>query len=220
VAIVNLTARLSAGVVVAACAGAASADIVLLEHSRELFVRAEDPSAPLTQQVSASSSAGFFSDDISVFAGSHSGRAWMDSFMGTDMIRATAGVEGRGDLGFPMGQGMGEASLYARFEVMSPTPFRLSGFMETAGGDSGGGVSLRGPGGPVFDVVAWSSFSEPFDRSGTLDPGVYELVANVGASVFSPPGADGSFAVVLELPGPGAVVVLGAGLAMAACRRR
>lgn len=216
----NLPARSCAAIAVAACAGAACADIILLEYKRELLVRAEDPSSPFVQQTSSSVSTGAWSDDISVFAGGHSGRAWMSSVIGADGIQASAGVEGRGDLGFPMGQGMGEATLYARFEVAAATSFRLSGFMEAAGSDSGGGISLRGPGGSVLDLVAWSSFSESFDHSGWLSPGEYELVANVGASVFSPPGADGAFGLVLDLPAPGPVAALGAGLAIAARRRR
>lgn len=196
--------------------------MILLEQSRELLVRAEDPSSPFVEDRRSSSSAGAFIEAISVFAGSHSGSASMDSFMDAGGIRATARVEGLGDLGFPMGQGMGEATLSARFEVLVPTPFHISGLMQSAGGDAGGGISLSGPGGAVFDLVAYSGgpTSEYFDQTGMLDPGVYQIVANAGASVFSPPGASAGFDLLLELPAPGATVALAGGLAFSARRRR
>lgn len=215
-------AHLCAAAILAAGAQSASADMILLEQSRELLVRAEDPSSPFVEARRSSGAPGAFIDGITVAAGSHSGSASMDSFMGADGIRASAQVEGLGDLGFPMGQGMGEATLSARFEVTEATPFRLSGLMQTDGGDAGGGISLNGPSGAIFDLIAYSGAptAEHFDHSGVLDPGVYTLVANAAASVFSPPGASASFDLMLDLPAPGATVVLAAGFALAARRRR
>jgi hypothetical protein len=217
-----MPARLGAAAIIVAIAHCASADIILLEQSRDLLVRAEDPSSPFVEGRRSSSIAGAFVDSVSVLAGAHSGGASMDSFIGGHGVRAGALVEGLGDLGFPMGQGMGEATLSARFEVVNPTTFRLSGLLEANGSDAGGGMTLTGPAGAVFELVAYSGAPsvEYFDQTGTLDPGLYELVASVGASVFSPPGANARFDLVLELPAPGATVVLAAGLALAARRRR
>lgn len=219
---VNLPVRLSAAAIIAAIASSASADIILLEQSRELLVRAEDPAAPFVEQRSSSASAGWFTDGVSVMAGSHWGSAAIDSFIGADLIYAASATAGGGELGFPMGQGMGEATVFARFEVAQPTPFRLTGHFEASGSDAGGGVSLAGPTGQLVAMAApagWSGI-EYLDESGTLDPGIYTLNINVGASVFSPPGASGNFDVRFQLPAPGAVVVLGAGLALMTRRRR
>jgi hypothetical protein len=221
---VNMPARLGAAAIfIAAACSSASADIILLEQSREIMARAEDPSSPFAQSVSSSTTGGAFIDSVSVLAGSHWGSASMDSFIGPNGIRATASVEGMGDMGFPMAHGEGGASLSSRFQVTAPTPFRLSGMMEAAGSEAGGGLSFSGPGGQIFNMVVFPGSapgSHYFDESGTLDPGVYELVANIGASVFTPPGASGGFDLNFALPAPGSTALLGFGLVVAARRRR
>lgn len=219
---VNLPARLSAAAILAAIASSASADIILLEQSRELLVRAEDPASPFVEQRSSSTSTGWFTDSISVMAGSHWGAAAMDSFIGPDLIYAASTTEGGGDYGFPMGQGMGEATVFARFEVAESIPFRLTGHFAANGSDAGGGVSLAGPSGQVLGMAAPAGWTgvEYLDESGMLDPGIYTLNINVAASVFSPPGADGSFDVRFQLPAPGAIVVLAAGFGLMTRRQR
>lgn len=218
----NLFARLSAAAILAALASSASADIILLEQNRELLVRAEDPASPFVEQRSSSTSTGWFTDSISVMAGSHWGEAAMDSFIGPDLIYASSATAGGGDYGFPLGQGTGEARVFARFEVAESIPFRLTGNFGASGSEAGGGITLSGPSGQVVAMVAPAGWSgvHYLDESGTLDPGIYTLNLHVAASLFDPTRTDGGFDVRFQLPAPGAIVVFAAGLGLMTRRHR
>lgn len=204
------------------CSAPAGADIILMSQHREISASAEDPSGGPFSQMRSTLDPGPFDDSVEVVSGSHSGRAAMSSMIMPHFIHGAATAAGAGDLGFPMGLGLGEATFSARFRVVEPTAYHFSAMFESSGSDAGGGISFTGPSGPIFELVAipGSPTSESFDTTGTLAPGIYDLVANIGASVFSPPGASAAFGVTLDLPAPGATIPLLAAAACAARRRR
>ena len=214
--------RLACVLLALGVAAPAVADIILISSSREILARADDPAGSFTQERQSSLDAGVFSGSVSASAGSHSGFASLDSLISPGVISATAETEGLGPHGFPLGQGFGEATMSVQFEVIEPTPYRFDGQFSAAGSDAGGGLSFSGPGGAVFDLLIMPGAPriEPFATGGMLDPGVYELNVNIAASVFAPPGADGSFSFVLEVPAPGALALLGAAVMAPLVRRR
>ncbi|MFG0282841.1 MAG: hypothetical protein ACF8R7_00325 [Phycisphaerales bacterium JB039] len=210
------------GLAAGALCAPATADVILLSHTREILARADDPAGSFTQMGRSSPDGGVFNESVSASAGSHSGFASLNSLVSTTLITGLAETRGAGNLGFPLGQGFGDATMSVQFEVTQATPYRLSGEFSASGSDAGGGLSFFGPAGSVYGLVATpgGGYLETFDESGVLAPGVYELNANIAASVFSPPGADGSFNFVLQVPTPGAAALLGIGVLGVARRRR
>ncbi len=204
------------------CSAPAGADIILMAQSREISASAGDPTGGPLSEMRSTLAAGPFDESVEVIVGSHSGRATMSSMIMPHLVHGVATAAGAGDLGFPLGLGLGEATFSARFRVIEPTDYHFSAMFESSGSDAGGGVSFTGPSGPIFELVAipGSPTSESFDTTGTLAPGIYDLVATIGASVFSPPGAGAAFGVTLDLPAPGATIPLLAALACATHRRR
>src|SRR5215470_12194620 len=174
-----------------------------------VFDARADPSAPFA----------FF--DESVTAG---------RFVASQTSRFSSGVlDGSGSiLGGDGGGSVG--SIYSiAFDVDLATPFSLSGALLCnpnlfSVGSKSLSLSDLTRGTRVFEAgPSPSGASTPFDTSGVLAPGSYQIVASftAGSPTSEIYGDYRSFQFqLLAIPEPGTALLLGAGLAMLACRRQ
>lgn len=156
------------------------------------------------------------------------------STLGATEISASASAFAIGSGSNPVGSATSRNLLNVHFTVAQPTDFRLDGSLAWQAFGSATPaippalwIRLNGPGGAVFDMqrgagnIGSLSFTGSNVVTGSLGTGTYVLEAWIEGFGSRGGSASGSYNFTLNLPSPGAPIILGAtALALASRRRR
>lgn len=153
-----------------------------------------------------------FSATAQVTTANGSASATQNSSLNTDGFTLSASCTGVGQNAFSV---YGTSLIDVTFSLDMPTPYSLTGFLNTSGGP--GNVTLS-----QNETTIYESFFDVFESTGLLQVGTYRLQGQISAANrpgFDPPSSMSlTFAII---PAPGTIGSIGlASLTLSVRRRR